>query len=159
MKAQQQLHQHDPENGVFGDCYRTAIAIILDKNAEEVPHVCEKGETNIDDLDGLIAMRTYLRGMGLTISKSVYNGELSWAGFCDWMQAYNPENAIIVTGKATRGVNHCVVMIGGNVVCDPITGTPNQEALIGPAQTDNEMHWWVETITTLAHRNVLEVAV
>ena len=147
MKPQKQLLTHSPSTGVFGDCYRTAIAVVLGIPAKDVPHVCEKGEKNIDDLDGLIAMREHLKGKGLAISKSVYNGELSWNAFRDWMLKFNPDSAIVVTGQTTRGTNHCVVMIGGYVFCDPISGEANQDPFSGAALVDGERHWWVEAIT------------
>lgn len=46
MQYHKQLNKRDPENGVFGDCYRTAVACILDKHPSEVIHsvVCYKGK-------------------------------------------------------------------------------------------------------------------
>mgnify|MGYP000571979779 CR=1 FL=1 len=146
---QKQIFKHDPSSGVFGDCYRTAVAVVLGVPANDVPHVCEKGEKNADDLDGLIAMRQFLRTKGLAISKSVYNGDLGWAAFRDWMQQFNPDTAIIVTGQSSRGVNHCVVMVGREVLCDPITGESNDNPFLGAADVDGEKNWWVEAITPM----------
>lgn len=146
---QKQLIKHDPSSGQFGDCYRTCVAVVLGVDASEVPHVCEKGWCNADDLDGLIAMREHLRSMGLDISKSVFNGDLRWTDFRKWMGKFNPNTAIIVTGETTKGTNHCVVMIGREVVCDPITGHPNQEPFSGAALADGERNWWVEVITPI----------
>lgn len=33
-----QKYRHDPENGVFGDCYRTCLAYILGFDRDSVPH-------------------------------------------------------------------------------------------------------------------------
>lgn len=149
LKPQKQLVRHEPSLGNWGDCYRTCVAVILGKDAKDVPHVCEKGDRNHDDLDGLIAMRDYLRGEGLAISKSVYSGDLSWAAFKKWMAKFNPDTAFIVTGQATEGTNHCVVCRGGRVVCNPSTGNADGDALRGPAIVDGEAHWWVEVILPL----------
>lgn len=146
---QKQLINHDPSNGQFGDCYRTCVAVVLGVAASAVPHVCEKGWCNEDDLDGLIAMREYLRGIGFGISKSVFHGDLSWRDFKKWMGRLNPDTAIIVTGETTKGTNHCVVMIGGEVVCDPITGGPNRSPFCNSALADGERHWWVEVIVPI----------
>jgi hypothetical protein len=150
LRPQKQLITHNPSEGKFGDCYRTAVAIVMGVPASEVPHVCEKGWCNADDLDGLIAMRDFLRSKGFAISKSVFNGELTWPKFREWMAKFNPDSAIIVTGGTVRDTNHCVVMVGGEVICDPLTGLANQEPFSKAALADGELHWWVETITTVA---------
>jgi len=147
IKPQKQRVIHDPQNGKFGDCYRTAVAVVLGFDAEDVPHVCEKGWDNHDDLDGIDAMRSFLRPLGLTISKSVYNGELAWSAFQEWMAKFNPSVPLIVTGMGLRGVNHCVVMVGGDVVCDPHTGDVNHDPFSGAAEAEGEAYWWVEVIT------------
>ena len=41
MTPHNQLIKHDPENGMYGDCQRTCIAVILDLHPSEVPHFCE----------------------------------------------------------------------------------------------------------------------
>jgi hypothetical protein len=43
MKPQtQEFPQHDPENGVFGDCLRAALASILELGLRQVPHFVKK---------------------------------------------------------------------------------------------------------------------
>ena len=41
MTPHKQLNRHRPEEGVFGDCYRTAIACLLDLRPQDVPHVAD----------------------------------------------------------------------------------------------------------------------
>ena len=38
MKFYKQLHKHDPDNGVWGDCHRTAIGCLLDIEPELIPN-------------------------------------------------------------------------------------------------------------------------
>ena len=33
-----QKYKHDPDNGIFGDCYRTCLAYILGLDRDDVPH-------------------------------------------------------------------------------------------------------------------------
>lgn len=146
MKPQKQLFGHNPSKKVFGDCYRTCIAVILDRNACDVPHVCDAKHG--DDVCGVHGMREYLRKEGMTISKSLYNGNLSFMAFKRCMKQFNPDTAMVVTGQRGKGgVNHCIVMVGDKVVCDPITGEPDQDALSAPATVDGESYWWVEVVT------------
>ena len=35
---QKQANRHDPENGIFGDCYRTCLAGLLGVDRDSVPH-------------------------------------------------------------------------------------------------------------------------
>lgn len=150
MTPQKQLITHNPSQGVFGDCYRTAVAVVIGEDAANVPHVCAKGWDNPDDLDGIAAMREFLKDRGLAISQSVFHGGLSWHQFKDWMGRLNPDVPLLVTGQTARGTNHVVVMLGEDVVCDPFTGDANQEPFTGPSESNGERNWWVEVITPAA---------
>ena len=41
MTPYKQLNHHDPDNGIIGDCYRTAIACLLDLPPDALPNYCE----------------------------------------------------------------------------------------------------------------------
>jgi len=41
MRPQKQKFAHKPDEGVFGDCFRTALAAILDLDRDDVPHFNE----------------------------------------------------------------------------------------------------------------------
>ena len=41
MEFYKQLNEHNPDEGVYGDCYRTAIGCLLNIPPEFVPHFCE----------------------------------------------------------------------------------------------------------------------
>lgn len=36
MRIQKQKNLHNPEAGIFGDCYRTALAVLLDMDADPI---------------------------------------------------------------------------------------------------------------------------
>ena len=38
MIEQKQLYRHKPTEGSYGDCWRTCLACILDRNPETIPH-------------------------------------------------------------------------------------------------------------------------
>ena len=94
-------------------------------------------------------MRAFLRSEGFAISKSVFHGDLSWTTFKKWMHQFNPDSYTIVTGQTKSGSNHCVVMKGGEVFCDPITGEPTPTPFIGGALAGGECHWWCEVVHPL----------
>ena len=68
MTPQNQLHKHDPANGVYGDCGRTAIACLLDLHPS--PHFWngEKADnpTADEDLTSLEVL-TYMVTLERTI--------------------------------------------------------------------------------------------
>src|SRR3546814_14399554 len=51
MTPHPQLIKHDPENGAYGDCQRTCIAVILDLHPSEVPHFCDNPLADRDSPD------------------------------------------------------------------------------------------------------------
>lgn len=56
-----QLLKHDPANGVYGDCFRTCIACLLERPVTEVPHFCDGGKDDVwlEDLYKYLAPRGY----------------------------------------------------------------------------------------------------
>lgn len=38
IKVSEQLVPHDPDNGIYGDCYRATLATLLGVDTEQVPH-------------------------------------------------------------------------------------------------------------------------
>ena len=56
MRPQQQKFKHDPANGSYGDCFRTALACILDLDRDEVPHFNEGLQFDDGNQMGIIYM-------------------------------------------------------------------------------------------------------
>jgi hypothetical protein len=59
------LVKHDPENGTWGDCFRTCIACLLDVDPATVPHAYADG--NLTEGHALRIMREWLKERGLGI--------------------------------------------------------------------------------------------
>ena len=43
MLLQNQTVKHDPENGLYGDCYRACVACLLNLEVDQVPHFYHDG--------------------------------------------------------------------------------------------------------------------
>lgn len=138
MKPQRQLFSHDPANGVHGDCHRTAIACILGIDAKDVPHFCDT-----DDMEeALRREREWLAQRGLTHVNWVFPGSLSLEDILSRSRSL-ATTPMILLGSTKRRVNHSVVVLAGDIVCDPSCGGPNPDALIGPAIGGAEEEWWL----------------
>ncbi|WP_422049879.1 hypothetical protein [Shimia sp.] len=144
MDRQKQLIKHDPDNGQWGDCYRTCVAIIMGMPAAEVPHFCDGGGH-----DGAKESQDWLRERGLSHVTIYYTAENDLEKILSTLGHYSPEVPMIVTGMGKRGVNHSVVAVDGQIFCDPATGKADQDALTGPAKGKDGEFWWVEFIAKL----------
>ena len=141
MTTHKQLFGHDPENGIFGDCFRTALACILDMEPCAVPHFFDGGKSSNDAFREL---GPWLRGHSLALFELPMHGESKLEDILGSICAHSPGLFYLLTGESTSGINHTVVCYGKHVVCDPYIGGPNDEALIGPAE---DGLWFVGVLT------------
>lgn len=114
MIYQKQLFKHDPENGIYGDCHRTAIACLLDLPAEEVPQFWIEGETSVEFSK---RERAYLATKGLSTVDVIFDCELDQ--LLTHLESVNPHAYYILGGTSRLGCGHSVVGKGGKIVLDP----------------------------------------
>jgi len=125
LKFQKQLNLHQPEKGIYGDCFRTCVAIMLGLDAEEVPHF-----VHADNPLWLDDCRDWLAGRGLKYIQIVYTGELEDVLRC--VSLGTDELPYMLTGQSRNGTNHCVVCQGAEIVCDPAI---DNSGIVGPTDT------------------------
>ena len=113
MTPHKQLFRHDPDNGIYGDCFRTAIACMLDLPVEEVPHF------NHDNPGGIIGwerVQKWLAPRGLTIYACAYSSSVE-----DVLATFgetNPGMYAMIVGQSPRGTNHNVIALNGKIIHD-----------------------------------------
>lgn len=91
-----QTKLHDPDNGVNGNCWRAAIASILEIGIDDIPH--------LEDAEyGWVDFHEFLLTQGMVPK------------FSD----DPPEGYVLAVGLSPRGVSHCVVAKDGEFVHDP----------------------------------------
>lgn len=134
MTPQKQLFRHDPENGVYGDCYRTAIACLLDLKPEEVPHVHEHNGA-LDMGAQTKMMNDWLEGRGLTEISVAFTGDFEGVTKC--MAVWNPGLHYLLTGTSRTGCNHVVICKDTEIVWDP---SLNDSGIVGPA---DDGYFWI----------------
>lgn len=133
MIKHKQLFRHKPEEGIIGDCERTAIACLLDLYPSEVPHF---GEKYFDD--GVMFNRmedAYLLTQGYCRIQIPYECDLNTffigARFC------NPSVYYLLSGQSKTGCNHTVICCGDQIVWDP---SLDDAGIIGPC---SDGYYWV----------------
>ena len=116
MTPCRQLIRHDPANGQFGDCARSCVAALLDKDPLEVPHFGEgcRGDVDADVFDNRIA--DYLRTEGLAHVVFAVAGTPKETME---MMAQSNSGVFYMLGCTSPTAHHYVVCRGNKLVCDP----------------------------------------
>ena len=143
MTPHKQLIWHDPENGQYGDCFRTAIACLLNLHPSEVPHFADHDAT-CDQLHEDAAV--WLASRNLFLASFVYEDSLDRV--LAMMGAMNAGLHYILMGQS-KVANHCVIALGDQIVFDPsITNDDLTQALIGPCRTPckEDGYYWIYVI-------------
>lgn len=135
IKHTQKIFPHDPDNGRWGDCYRTCIACILDQEVEDVPHFVDNGVSTDEIWEatqewfGKIDM--YLVALPFEgIKVEALKAANLWAS----------GNRYLLGGTSPRGLPHMVVGKGNEIEWDP---APPGGDLSDP---DEDGYWWIYII-------------
>jgi hypothetical protein len=122
---QKQAFLHDPANGVYGDCYRTAIACILKRERDTVPSFAYLW----DDPDAWDSeVNFWLEKEGFSLAKTLFQvDKLEDLLVSQMLNALNCPYILI--GQSKNGTNHCVICIGGEIVHDP---SIDNSGIVGP---------------------------
>lgn len=139
---QRQAHLHRPEEGIYGDCYRTAIACLAGLPRDAVPHF--NCDSDMEACQHRLDM--WLDRVGLSIVQIPYPGELELDVVLG-AAARACEHMCMVTGQSRNGTNHVVLAWRGEIAWDPsLTGS----GLVGPCTPDQEgnRYWFVEWLVS-----------
>lgn len=135
MLRQKQLLKHNPDEGIYGDCHRTALACLLDIPVEQAPHFIgenearrKRGETD-DMLAWLPHQAAWLAELGYATVDISFHGDEGVEPIFRYMQARNPNIYYLLGGTSPRGTHHTVICCGGGFEWDP---HPDGGFLTGP---------------------------
>ena len=131
IKPLKQKLRHDPKNGVFGDCHRTAYAMILGYEAEEVPHFAYNGPEDFH-----VNEQNWLDSENLGKVNIAFPGESSVELILQTMNVLNPDMPFILGGMSKIGVGHSVVCFE-NEIYDP---SLDDNGIVGPM---SDGYYWV----------------
>lgn len=136
MKFQKQKFLHKPDEGIFGDCFRTCLAILLGVDADEVPHFMGSGEFDALQFDD------WIEENGLHLMKVVFPGHEPMENVMISANVFGIGLPYILSGWSRTPSNHCVIAQGKEIVCDP---SLLDSGIVGPMHLENGVEeWWVE---------------
>lgn len=126
MQYHTQLYLHQPEQGMYGDCYRTAYACLLDLNPGDVPHwgLPKYEEIWRKSRNEWLAERGYI-----IIEFAIQAEELRSA--LVYMAHWNYHILYILSGISANRVPHVVIAQGGQIIHDP---SQDQSGIISPLE-------------------------
>lgn len=139
MLIQKQKNLHKPEEGIFGDCFRTCLAVLLGIDAEEVPHFLKTGKFE----DQLYI--EWLNANDLHLLRVTFPGECQLEQILITGSVMSGDMPYLLSGFSRTGCNHVVVCQGLEIVCDP---SLIDAGIVGPMQNEYadgiKEEWWVE---------------
>jgi hypothetical protein len=139
MKFHKQLNRHDPDNGVWGDCFRTALACLLDMNPEDVPHFLEGGP---EPEEFMRRHREWLLEHGYSIFAIGFDAGLE--DVMKTMKNVNPGLYYLISGQSVRGINHVCIGLEDKIIHDPM---PDGDGIKWPCKEDG--YYWVEVLVPI----------
>lgn len=142
MRYNTQLILHDPDRGLYGDCFRTCLSCILDLVPSEVPHYM--GESLPEKVIWNKYNRWLMDNHNLQLFSIAYS---SLEDVFSTMRILNPGIIYLLMGQGERGFNHQVLAMGNKIIHDPHPF--GSRRLIGP-DTDHG-YYWVDILISNKH--------
>jgi len=138
MKFHKQLFKHEPEKGVFGDCFRTSIGCLLDLEPGEVPHFYAEPGATRESVEDHIQGFLENRGMRLIDVPYMMGQKMKPEEFLASVLAkMYPNIPVLFSGTSRTGCNHTVIAYNDAILHDPsLTGA----GIIGPC---DDGHYWI----------------
>lgn len=135
ISRHQQLFRHDPDNGVYGDCFRTVFACLLNLQPADVTHFCD----GPDDGHSADRVRAWLEPRGLAFIELPFSGSqiTKVDDVLSIGAAYSQGLHWVLTGKSKNGVNHLVICRNAEIIHDT---SIDQSGIVGPGVDGN---WWI----------------
>lgn len=139
ITLQKQQFLHKPDEGQYGDCHRTAIAMVLGLNRDEVPHFLHDGQ----DCEFRSREDAFFRSKNLaTIHVPIGGTDVTPEFVLECLSVWAHSAPCILAGMSRTGTNHSVVVYRGQMF-DP---SINDSGIIGPC---DDGFYWLTSIVTL----------
>lgn len=138
MTPLKQANRHKPDEGVWGDCHRAAIASVLNLPLDDVPHFHDRGRP---PAEAYAHVEEWLNTRGLTAINVIYPGSVP---LCDLLMTVANSNdtrttrlVYLLSGESRTGCDHVVVCCGREIAHDP---SLTNAGIVGPC---SDGYWWV----------------
>lgn len=126
MTPYKQLNRHRPNEGVIGDCWRTAIGCLLDLPPDQVPHFCDGDAWDKTDVANA-ATRAWLLSRGYGFVEFAFSGQLEQ--ILQSIAANSPRAYYLLGGNSRNGVGHVVICCDDGIVWDT---SLDDSGIVGP---------------------------
>ena len=124
MRFAKQLFRHRPDDGVYGDCFRTVIACILELDPAEVPHEHRK----MADGEFTAFYDDWLHKRGIRMLRvAISTEDIAHALSC--AKSFSDGLPYIFSGTSRTGVNHAVIGRDDAIIHDP---SLTDAGIVGP---------------------------
>ena len=134
---QKQKFRHKPDEGQFGDCHRTCVAVVFGVDKELVPHPYKNGEIDGDDAWTVIDKWT-IDNFGVKSFCVLYPGDLERDEVIKSVSIMNKDMPFLLSGTSRTGVGHFVVCMNNEIVCDPA-----DSGIVSPSGD----YWWIHVFS------------
>lgn len=136
MTPVKQLFRHEPENGIYGDCFRAVLASLLDVDLLQIPH-----EHRAVALASEMPEHAWLADRGLMVALTALPGATyGMEEVLGWTATAYPGCHLMFAGTSKNDCNHVVIIRDGAIVWDPAL---DDSGIVGPCDDGN---WYVEVI-------------
>ena len=127
MRPQKQLLRHKPQEGVYGDCHRAALASIFDMDVASLPHFGDGGPS---ETEFNARVDAWLATIGLQMVNIPF-GACEVAHILKIQKAYMPGIYCLFGGTSKNDCGHTVVVKDGEIVLDP---SLDESGIVGPME-------------------------
>lgn len=145
----QKRPDHDPKKGVWGDCYRTVVACLLDYELEEVPNFADPAVHKTYESGTFRgAIDEWLAAHGFRCIRVVFpQGDGHREHSPEEMRQHFASTRIgkdgywLFVGESGYGTNHVVICHGSEIIHDP-----SDTGIVGPAKVGNRFAYYAHRI-------------
>ncbi len=143
MIYRKQLFRHDPANEIFGDCWRTCIACILNLEPWKVPHFYQNWLMGKFPEAPIENCRSWLKSQGYGLASMQFDGRDPIEELLANMAMLSPGVHYILDGSSARGIAHSIVCKDDELIWDP---HPSNTMLAGPLKFGRNGIWQINLI-------------
>jgi hypothetical protein len=139
VTPQKQRYRFAQHAGMFGDCHRTCIAMVLDMHRDDVPHFMAEVPPDLPadhptSVAALDAEVRWLERRGLAPVSIPFPGDNTLEELLQVMSKLAHGAPVLLGCTSSNGSNHSVV------IHDGVVHNPNDGSIAGPMR---DGFWWV----------------
>ncbi len=125
LQFNKQLNLHDPDNGIYGDCFRTCIANLFQLKPDQVPHFYKGGKEK-EEVD---QVHDWLKERGWRMLSFAYACPAVKDMLDYFSKSFSGDFYYMIGGRSKTGANHAVICLNDKIIFDP---SIEDSGIVGP---------------------------